>query len=361
MHDLPVYNHIQLELTSRCNLRCRTCIYGHYPERWVATDLASAVFDRVMDVAPRTRSIHLQGWGESLLRDDCPQLVARAKDAGLAVSLSSNGSIMSSALAHGLIDAGLDSMAFSFAGTSSAEQDPLRGDGSFTQAAEAAAIFTGSRPASHPPVLMNYLLIRPHRSRLPRALRLARRLGMDRIEVGHLIHPVSPQQSDWPAYPESASDRQCLFWLRLSVLWHRTTLGLPSMKRQPTAVCPKNPLENIFIGADGTVSPCVYLNPPLNATIPRFVEGQVTESPRVIMGRLTEQSLDEIWNQPTYRAFRSRFEQRVKAYETHMAGITPDLDGLVKLERSVDRLEALFDSSLRPPEPCRRCPHLQGF
>ena len=79
MHDTPVYNHIQLELTSRCNLRCRTCIYGHYPERWVSTDLSPDVYDRVMDVAPRTRSIHLQGWGESLLREDCPELIARAK------------------------------------------------------------------------------------------------------------------------------------------------------------------------------------------------------------------------------------------------------------------------------------------
>jgi MoaA/NifB/PqqE/SkfB family radical SAM enzyme len=361
MHDLPVYNHIQLELTSRCNLRCRTCIYGHYPERWVSTDLAYAIFDRVMDVAPRTRSLHLQGWGESLLRDDCPALVAKAKGAGLAVSISSNGSIMSSALARNLIDAGLDSMAFSFAGTSSAEQDPLRGEGSFEQATEAAAIFTGSRPALHPPVLMNYLLIRSHRFRLARVLLLARRLGMDRVEVGHLIHPVSPQQSDWPAYPEAAGDRQHLLWLRLSVLWHRTTLGLPSMKGQPTALCPKNPLENIFIGADGTVSPCVYLNPPLNATIPRYVEGRIMESPRVIMGRLAEHSLDEIWNQPAYRAFRDRFKQRVNAYERHMAGITPDLDGLAKLERSVERLETLFGSQLRPPEPCRRCPHLQGF
>lgn len=362
MPDLPLYNHIQLELTSRCNLRCRTCIYGHYPERWVAADLAPEHFERVMDVAPRTRSIHLQGWGESLLREDCPELIARAKGAGLAVSISSNGSIMSPALARALIQAGLDSMAFSFAGTSPAEQDPLRGDGSFEQAMAAATVFTGSRPASHPPALMNYLLLRPHRSSLHRALRLAKRLGMNRLQVGHLVHPVAPEQADWPMYPETtAAGPQGLFWLRLSVLWYRTALGLPSMKGQPTAVCPKNPLENVFIGADGTVSPCVYLNPPLNSTVPRFAEGHVMESPRVIMGRLSEQSLDDIWNLPAYRMFRDAFQQRVKAYEAHMAGIRPDLDGLAKLERSADRLAVLFNSRLRPPEACRRCPHLQGF
>ena len=361
MPDFPSYNHIQLELTSRCNLRCRTCIYGHYPERWVAADLSTDVFERVMAVAPRTHSIHLQGWGESLLREDCPELIARAKEEGLAVSLSSNGSIMSPGLACDLMQAGLDSMAFSFAGTSPAEQDPLRGDGSFDQAVAAVKSFTGSRSATHPPVLMNYLLTRPHRGRLSRALRLAGRLGMDHLQVGHLVHPVASAQEDWPAYPATAIGRQRWFWLRLSVLWHRTTLELPSMKRQPTPLCPKNPLENVFIGADGSVSPCVYLNPPLSTTVPRLIDGQVMESPRVIMGRLTEQSLDEIWQQPAYRAFRRCFKQRVEAYETHMAGIKPDLDGLAQLERSVDRLENLFSRRLRPPAPCRSCPHLQGF
>ena len=359
--DLPTYNHIQLEPTSRCNLRCRTCLHGHYPERWVERDLAAVVFERVLAVAPRTRSIHLQGWGESLLREDCPELISRTKQAGPAVSISSNGSIMSAKLARALIEAGLDSMAFSFAGTSPAEQDPLRGEGSFEQAAASAAVFTGCRPASHPPVLMNFLLIRPYCSRLPQALRLTRRLGMNRLDVGHFVHPIAPEQADWPAYPPVAAEQPRWFWLRLSVLWHRTDLKLPSFKRQPTAVCAKNPLENMFVGADGTVSPCVYLNPPLNATIPRFVDGRIVESPRLIMGRLTEQSLDDIWNQPAYCAFRRSFAQRVEAYETFMGRITPDLEGLKKPERAVTRLEALFTKDLAPPTPCRSCPHLQGF
>jgi MoaA/NifB/PqqE/SkfB family radical SAM enzyme len=241
MPDLPAYNHIQLELTSRCNLRCRTCLYGHYPERWVAADLAPAVFDRILAVAPRTRSVHLQGWGESFLREDCPELVARMKQAGPAVSISSNGSVMSPALARALIDAGLDSMAFSFAGASPREQDPLRGTGSFEKVVEAAAVFSRHRIASHPPVLMNYLLLRPNRSSLHRALRLAKRLGMNRLQVGHLVHPVAADQADWPAYPETVDGPQHWFWLRLSVLWHRTALGLPSMKGSRPRSVPRTP------------------------------------------------------------------------------------------------------------------------
>jgi MoaA/NifB/PqqE/SkfB family radical SAM enzyme len=361
MPDLPVYNHLQVEVTSRCNLRCRTCLYGHYPERWVEADLSRENLDRLLEAAPRCRSVHLQGWGESLLRSDCAGLVGRMKKAGLMVSLSSNGSCMSSELARELMEAGLDSMAFSFAGTSAAEQDPLRGAGTFARAAASAALFSRCRPGPHPPVLMNFMLLKSNRHSLPRVLCRAGRLGMDRVDVGHFIQCVSPAQADWAVYPEQVVGRQRLFWLRLSVLWRRATLGLPSMKGQPTAVCPKNPLENLFIGADGTVSPCVYLNPPLKSTIPRFAAGRLLETPRLIMGRLSEQSLDEIWNRPAYRAFRDIFQHRVEAYHHYLADIKPDSDGLAKLERAVVRLASLFKRRLAPPAPCCGCPHLEGF
>ena len=361
MPHLPTYNHLQIELTSRCNLRCRTCLYGHYPERWVESDLPVDILEGLLAAAPRMRSVHLQGWGESLLRGDCAALIARVKKAGPTVSLSSNGSMMTPNLAHDLIAAGLDSMAFSFAGTSSAEQDPLRGRESFQRAAASAALFTGCRQDGHPPVLMNYLLMRSNRQTLSRALRLAGRLGLDRIEVGHFTQCVSPVQADWPAYPEAAAGRARWFGLRLSVLWCRTGLGLPSVKKQPTPVCPKNPLENLFVGADGTVSPCVYLNPPLKTTVPRFRDGRLLEIPRLIMGRLTEQSLDAIWQQPAYEAFRQVFRGRVDAYQHHMAGIQPNWDGLAKLERAVARLQSLFNGRLAPPAECRGCPHLDGL
>ena len=361
MSDLPAYNHLQIELTSRCNLRCRTCLYGHYPERWVETDLPISLLDRILDLAPRIRSIHLQGWGESLLREDCVTLIKRVKQAGPVVSLSSNGGVMTAGLARDLIAAGLDSMAFSFSGTSAAEQDPLRGKGSFTRAAAAAALFTGCRPDARPPVLMNFLLLQSNRQALLRVLGFAKRLGMSRVEVGHFIHCVAPDQAAWPAYPETGRAHPRWFWLRLSVLWHGTTLGLPSMKGQPTAVCAKNPLENLFVGADGTVSPCVYLNPPLKATVPLFRGGRLVETPRIIMGRLSEQSLDEIWQSRDYRAFRQVFQRRVEAYQRQMDGIRPDLDGLAKLERAVARLQSLFRDRLAPPAPCRGCAHLDGF
>lgn len=40
--------HLQIEITSRCNLRCKTCLYGHYPERWVPADLDDAPYRKII-------------------------------------------------------------------------------------------------------------------------------------------------------------------------------------------------------------------------------------------------------------------------------------------------------------------------
>lgn len=354
--------HLQIEVTSRCNLRCQTCLYGHYAERWVPADLADVLYAQIIGARGTLRSVHLQGWGESLLRADMPALVQQAHQAGLRVSLSSNGSIMDQQLARDLIAAGLDSMAFSFAGVSAADQDPLRGEGTFDRAIQSAQVFTRSRrPRGQPPLLMNFILLRRNARQLNRAVKLARRLGMARLQAGHLVHPVAPVQQPLLAYPDFKLPPGRLFGMRLATLWRRIELVLPSLKSQPTPICPKNPLNQAFVGADGSVAPCVYLNPPVRSTVPRLMAGEVIESPRVVMGHFAEDDWETIWQRQAYRRFRQFFAERVAAYETCMQGIRPNLDGLQRLEKAVMRLEVLFREQLPPPPACRGCPHLDGF
>jgi len=89
-------------------------------------------------------------------------------------------------------------MAFSFAGTSAAEQDSMRGAGRFDRAAALAALFAGCRPSSHPPVLMIFLLMESNRHALPHLLGFAKRMGVSRVEVGHFNPGVLPTEAAWP-------------------------------------------------------------------------------------------------------------------------------------------------------------------
>jgi hypothetical protein len=89
--------------------------------------------------------------------------------------------------------------------------------------------------------------------------------------------------------------------------------------------------------------------------------GKVVESPRIVMGHLADDDLETIWQREAYRRFRQYFTKRVAAYETCMQGISPDLDGLQRLEKAATRLDVLYRQQLPPPPACRGCPYLDGF
>ena len=356
------YNHIQVEVTSRCNLRCRTCLYFHFEPQWVPRDISETAFQQLCEVAPQCRSIHLQGWGESLLRKDCAALVRRLKKRGPKISLGTNGMIMNQDLAEALIQSGLDSMTFSIAGAGADQQDRLRGKGSFTPAVHSIKIFSAARGGKKkPPVLVNYLLTPDNLRSLHRAISLCSRIGADILHPTHMVHIATPFQEKLIAYHLNSAYRWAVFKSRMAVLWSGVALLMPSLKENLVPVCEKNPVENLFVGADGSVSPCVYLNPPLTGRFPRIFKGRETLSSRLIMGNLNQACLGDIWNRPAYKKFRKAFEDRIAVYQQMMTGITPDFEGLDHLQKASDRLTTLFTTRYSAPGPCRICPHLYGL
>ncbi len=356
------YSSIQVEVTSRCNLCCRTCMYAYFGHCWDARDMSDRVLDRVLEAAPQCGAMHLQGWGESLLRDDCVGMVQRVKKAGCQVSLSSNGTIMTERLAKDLIDAGLDSMAFSFAGPDRPTQDGLRGSGTFDAATQSVSTFVKVRGARKAPkVLLNYLLTPENASRLPAAVSLCAALGADLLVARHMVHAVAAEQAEMISYNLAKEFRWSQLLARLKASRHGKQLILRPMKDILAPVCDKNPLESFFVGADGSVSPCVYLNPPVSGMFCRIFRGKEHVSDRVIMGNLNDASIDEIWNSDRFRAFRELFQRRLEVHEKLLAGVTPDFGGMQRLNDATAKLRECFEESLQAPEPCRVCPHLFGL
>ncbi|UCD57155.1 MAG: radical SAM protein, partial [Candidatus Hydrogenedentota bacterium] len=107
---------IQIEVTSRCNLSCPACPRS-VPElksKWIGEELPMELFKKVVaETAVIGRSYHLQGWGEPLLRRDLPDLVRMISERGAKASITTNGTLLTRALALQLIEAGLASITFS--------------------------------------------------------------------------------------------------------------------------------------------------------------------------------------------------------------------------------------------------------
>lgn len=120
---------VLLEVTKRCNLRCRFCFAnGGSEEDEPSLD---ALRGSVRDIVEKCGPVLLQlSGGEPTLRDDLPELVRYAKQAGCSyVQLNTNGIRLAEdeAYAKALRDAGLDIVFLQFDGTQDHVYEYLRG------------------------------------------------------------------------------------------------------------------------------------------------------------------------------------------------------------------------------------------
>lgn len=116
-----------LYLTFRCNLRC---VYCSSPYRTV-DELATADWRRILDEVAALGGLRVTILGgEPLLRRDVGALVDHAKALGLAVTLTTNGTLVPRRIGE---LGGLDTLVVSVDGVGEAN-DALRGEGVFEQA-----------------------------------------------------------------------------------------------------------------------------------------------------------------------------------------------------------------------------------
>jgi hypothetical protein len=102
---IPVRNIHQIEVTSRCNLRCRYCIHPTMARPKV--DMDRATFERALSWAARfkQRSINLAGIGESTMHPEFVDFVALTREAlgpDAQIIIATNGLLVTDELAKAL-------------------------------------------------------------------------------------------------------------------------------------------------------------------------------------------------------------------------------------------------------------------
>ena len=138
---------VLLEVTKRCNLPCRFCFAnGGTPE---ADPSLESVKEAIRDIVRQRGQVLLQlSGGEPTLRDDLPEMVRFAKEAGCSyVQVNTNGIRLAQdpGFAKALADAGLDIVFLQFDGTENAIYEALRGKPLLEVKEEAIAVCTRLR------------------------------------------------------------------------------------------------------------------------------------------------------------------------------------------------------------------------
>jgi MoaA/NifB/PqqE/SkfB family radical SAM enzyme len=341
----------QIEVTSRCNLKCVMCPVTVFAERWPQRDMPWETFGRVAEAFWRVKWVYLQGWGEPLLHRRIFDMIARAKSAGCRVGFTTNGTRLTHQTGARLLDLGLDLMAVSIAGARAATHEAIRVGSDFAKLAENLRRFLSLRReagSAAPKVEIFYLMTPGNLAELPQAVRLAAELGADELVATNLDYVITPGLDALRAYSGSPPARDCRAALEAAAAAARAA-GIAfrpyRLQFREMAVCDLNPLRILFVASDGSVSPCVYTSLAGLPEIPRVFEGRPLETPVVSFGNVNQRSLMEIWESAAYREFRSRFARRVAGAGLAMLGAAAG---------------AAPDEELPAPEACRTCPKLYG-
>ncbi|MDR3155016.1 MAG: radical SAM protein [Deltaproteobacteria bacterium] len=115
--------HLDIDPTSRCNLRCRMCPRTFYVERGETAwspggtgDMDLGLYRELVGEAARlgARSVKLNFLGEPLLHPEITEMVRLASAAGLWVMMNTNAALLDPEASRALLEAGLTDVFFSF-------------------------------------------------------------------------------------------------------------------------------------------------------------------------------------------------------------------------------------------------------
>jgi len=328
---------LQLEVTSRCNLKCVMCPVTVFGDRWPARDMPWETFARVAQAFARAEWVHLQGWGEPLLHRRFFDMAERAKRAGCKIGFTTNATRLTREAAARLIDLGVDLVAVSIAGATPATHAAIRVGSDFAKLCEnvrGLARLRSARGNRRPKIEVFFLMTPANLAELPRAATLAAALGADELVATNLDYVLTPELDALRAYsdaPPARAHREALDAAAAAARAAGIAFRPYRLQFREMAVCDLNPLRILYVSADGSVSPCVYTS--------------TAERPAVSFGNVNERPLAEIWESAAYREFRARFARRV-------AGA-----GLALLGAAAG---TACDAEAPPPEACRTCPKLYG-
>ena len=259
----------------------------------------------------RSGRVHLQGWGEPLLNPVFFDMAALARKAGCQVSTTTCGLRMDRELALRIVESGIDIVAFSLAGTDAASNATRHGV-DFDRVCDAVATLQAvrrERTGVHLEIHVAYLMLASNMEAVAGLPALMQRLGVHAAVVSTLDYIPEPGLEAEAFQPDEAEKiaRAAAILADTAAEARRLDLGFHYELPSPAAsgaACRENIDRSLFISADGSVSPCVYLHVPVQAVDPK----------RRVFGNVRETDPLQIWDSVDFRRFRER-----------LAGGDPDL------------------------------------
>ena len=281
LHLLPSF--IQIEPTTKCNLRCKICLRTHTcPDG--SHDMSMDVFKLIID---QSVSLHLVkpvikliGLGEPLLNPHIASMVEYAKRKGLRVEIVSNFTTVNPKILAKFVEAQLDSLCVSLDAASPEIFERIRVGAKFDEVIGNVKSFLKIRKDMNsvkPRVFFNSTINEDNVKEIPAIVELAKSVGVDGVNFANQI--VSNKEGyEHPLFTTLSFEKS---HGKTEVWTHGKVNNCPAMRR-------------CYITSDGKVMPCNFLMELISRE----------EYPRFQFGDITQSSFRSIWFSKRYRQFR---------------------------------------------------------
>jgi MoaA/NifB/PqqE/SkfB family radical SAM enzyme len=359
---------VYIEPTVACNLDCITC----FRNAWQQTigRMAEQTFERFiagLQALSPMPSVYFGGIGEPLFHPKTISWIKRVKELGISVELITNGTILNEKIARQLIDAGLDILWVSLDGATPESYADVRLGAELPTVLENIKRLFKMRRGGHfpiPEIGVAFVAMKRNIADLPKIIRLGHSFGAKYYSVSN-VQPATPNMQADRLYTRSMRN---IAYMPSPML---PKLSLPKMdfneKTQAALVEAFNSGCNVsFAGNNwgggndvcnfvesgtmsvawtGDVSPCW----PLMHTHISYLHDKPRLSKKHVIGNVNDRSLEEIWLDPEYIAYRERLHNFVFAPCTFCGGC----------DLSQENLEDCMGNTIFPV--CGGCLWAQGI
>ena len=302
-----------VEVAARCNLRCQMCPITVDPRYDPGSGrpglFAPELFDRLAPFFPTLQRVYLIGLGEPTLHSGLADFTRRLAEAGVEVWVTTNATLVDDEKAEALAQAGLSHVSVSIDGGTRETYERIRVRGKFDHVVRGLKALGRARQRhGRPEVWLNVVANASNVPELVELVELCAEAQGDGIFIEGLYafpHPAIEEfcrnesldrlgEEQVRELFAAAAHRASELGLQWTTRLEEQARNAPKADVEPLNRPETEPLSlpfpcsepwsNLNINASGEVRPCCFND--------------------IVLGDLTRQSIEEIWNGPGYTALR---------------------------------------------------------
>ncbi|TDO85291.1 MoaA/NifB/PqqE/SkfB family radical SAM enzyme [Halanaerobium saccharolyticum] len=324
----PRLTRIYIEPTSDCNLNCKTCVRHSWDEEmgFMEMEAYSKLIEELKDFKGLEK-ISFWGIGEPLFHPRIAEMIGLASRLGVKTQIITNGLLLDQEKAEALLEAGLDSLVVSVDGTSPETMADIRSGADLKTVIENVQNFRSLRNKKQKEceIGIEYVIMKSNVDELKDLRKLAFRMGASFIFLTNLL-PYTEDMTDEILYsfsisrsqPEIRTEHRPEIYLpptdlREDIIRDLSAVGGKSSSISTTQV-PFNPHRgyckfvedgSIAVNWQGEVSPCIALMHSYDL----YIREREKHINKYSLGKITEESLSEIWNKEQFKDFRKKVKE----------------------------------------------------